>query len=300
MIEAQLHTLQDNINRKIQLETWLPKWKAEYEELAQLTATLHTAMLNEQSDVEKLEAGGLGTVIHKLTGRMEEKLDKERLEAETATNEYHEAESRLRETEAKISEAEKELESLRDSKSQYILIMQEQIDQLDGFLQNSNNQDQAETLKLQFQLARRRKSLREALLESGEADRAAEQNLETLQLMQEAAKVDTENQPVLGSQEEIFLQKAKFQAQQLVEEMSDLQAKLAQMGIDPAPHLSIGAYLKAPAAFLSGTASDAATSDQIHKAIAQIEEIQEQLSQIDEKLVQALTQIEARLIQWNE
>ena len=95
MIEEQLHTLQHNIHRKMQLETLLPKWKTEYEELAQLTVSLHTAMLNERGDVEKLEAGGLGTVIHKLTGRMEEKLDKERLEAETATNEYHEAESRL-------------------------------------------------------------------------------------------------------------------------------------------------------------------------------------------------------------
>lgn len=286
MIECQLQRLAQKIDRKTELETLLPQWKAEHRELQLLTQTLHTAMIQEQNDVQKLEAGGIGTVFHKLTGRMEEKLDKERQEAETASNEYLCASARLEEITAKIADGESELESLADCKSEYLQVMQDRVTQLENDLQNTDDPDSGDVLKVRLQLERRRKSLREALLESGEAARAAQKNLE---ILLPANIIPAE------SNAETVPSEAVLYPQILLEEITDLQAKLAQMGIDPEPHLTIDSYLRAPAVFLARTESNFPDKIQLEKAMDQIRDLQNQISSLDDKLRQALSQIEEKL-----
>lgn len=293
MIDQQLKELQNKISRKSELEELTVTWKAEQAELAKQVSKLHTAMLEEQSDVDKLEAGGIGTVFHKLTGRMEEKLDKERMEAQTASDEYNCAAAALEELEANLSNSEIELEELADCQTQYRQLMLNRIRELESMAANSPDEATAETLKLQLQLERRRKSLREALLEADDAARAASKAMDALKNTRQRHRNEAEKDTADSTQD--LLAAADVHAQILLEEITDLQAKLAQMGIDPEPHISIGAYLKAPTAYIAGAGSDNTQLDQMNKAILQIEELQFQISKIDEKLLEALEQIEARL-----
>ena len=279
MIQAQLEALLLKIEHKAQLEKQTQLLRQEILELIRQTNALHSAMLAEQSDVDKLEAGGIGTVFHKLIGRMEEKLDKERLEAKTAADEYHTAAAQLDATQAHLSDAEQELNALQNCRSQYIQLMLDRIHQLESDLNDPENAEKQDQLKHLLQLERRRKSLREALLEADEAHRAACQNLNLL----------------LSTRQEADLSKLEKLAQFLLEEVSDLQAKLAQMGIDPQPHISIGPYLKAPSAFLVVGASDSSAEDLLTNAVSQIQQLQEQISAISEKLTAALTQIESAI-----
>lgn len=300
MIDQQIKALQSQINRKIELEAQIPVWNAELPQLRYQVMQLRMAMLEEQSDVDRLEAGGIGTVIHKLTGRMEEKLDKERQEAKTASDEYHRAVARLEQLESDLNRTQKELEELANCQEQYVQLMLDRIQTLEKQAKDPANEAQAETLRLQLQLERRRKSLREALLEAGAAARAAEKNLSALSSARDWARkdavVDGWNRVERNKQD--FLTEADAQAQLLLEEMTDLQAKLAQMGIDPEPHITIGAYLKAPTAYIVGVVSDFAQLDQINKAMKQVEDLQKQITKIGQKLQEALEQIESRLAQF--
>jgi len=288
MMEEQLNALLEKINHKIELEACCAKWKADLPALRQQVDLLHAAMLEEQNDVDKLEAGGIGTMLHKLTGRMEEKLDKERLEAETAVNQYTEAACALAELETRISQAELELEDLQSCQSQYIQIMQDRINQLESTPSDPDHPDQDVSRKLLLQLERRRKSLREAKLECDHASRCAQENMELL---------SRSRKRLLENSEPLDLSKVYNHAQILLDSMMTLQAKLAQMGIDPEPHILIDAYLRAPEAFLAGAISDCTPEKQIQKAIRQIDDLNHQIIQIDEKLSEALFQIEARLSQ---
>lgn len=290
MIQSQLNTLRDQISRKTQLEDLTAQWRGQLLELSQQTQTLHAEMLSEQNDVHKLEAGGIGTVIHKLTGRMEEKLDKERQEAQTASNAYQASASDLEQLQTKLTEAETELENLQDCQSQYIQLMLEQIQQLESMVENPENAGQLEVLKIQLQLQRRRKSLREALLESSEAARAAGKNLDYLKNLKESPELHFDK-----PENEDSLQKSEDLAHLLLEELTDLQAKLAQMGIDPEPHISVGQYLKAPTAYIAGRSSEFTQLDQINKAIVQLVDLNDQIAAIEDKLNQALSQVESLL-----
>lgn len=289
MIEAQLNSIRDQIARRIQLEDLTSHWRGELSERKHQVELLHTAMLAEQNDVDKLEAGGLGTVFHKLTGRMEEKLDKERMEAKTAADEYHTAASRLETLENQLREGEAELDTLRDCQKKYSQIMLDRIHQLENRMRDPNHAEQAEDLKIQLQLERRRKSLRESLLESSEAARAAIRNLEFLS--------SADEKPALMTQEH-YLQNAAGLAQILMEEIGGLQSKLAQMGIDPEPHISIGPYLRAPVVFLASTGDGISPNLQFKKAIQELESLQNQIAEVDKKLNDALTQIESALAQF--
>ena len=178
--------------------------------------------------------------------------------------------------------------------------MLERIRELETMAEEPACTERAEELKIQLQLERRRKSLREALLESSAAARASAKNLDALYNARDWARKDTivDGWHSVERNKQEFLHEADKQAQILLEEMTDLQAKLAQMGIDPEPHISIGAYLKAPTAYIVGVVSDFAQLDQINKAIKQVEDLQVQLAKIDEKLSDALEQIESRLMKF--
>lgn len=297
MIDQQIKALQAKIARKIELEFLIPQWKAELPQLRHQVMQLRVAMLEEQSDVDRLESGGITTVIHKLTGRIDEKLDKERMEAKTASDEYHSAVSRLERAEEDLKRAEQELADLADSEEQYVQLMTDRIQFLEQQTKNRENEAEAESLRLQLQLERRRKSLREALLESDAAGRAAEKNLSALYSARDWARKDAvvDGWHNVERNKQDYLTQADAQAQIILEEMTDLQAKLAQMGIDPEPHIFIGAYLKAPTAYIVGVVSDHSQLDQINKAINQIEALQKQIDQLNEKLNAALEQIEARI-----
>ena len=283
MIQAQLNTLQENIRRKQELEDLILQWQPEVVALSRQAEELHAAMLLEQSDVEKLEAGGIGTVFHKLTGRMEEKLDKERMEAKSAAEEYRAAADALQEVQTRLADAQSELESLQDSRETYIQLMQSQIRQTESLLAAPDSEGRTEELKVRLQLQRRRKSLREALLESAEAIRAAAENKQYLLMRKNTPETE-------GT-----LQNMEALAQYLVEELTDLQAKLAQMGIDPGPHLSVGPYLRAPSAYIVGRPSDLSQKDQIANAIEQIDDLSVQVLAVEDKLREALSQVEALL-----
>lgn len=290
MIQPQLNTLLNQIHRKVHLEELIRQLNIKIALQADQAELCRAAMLAEQNDVEKLEAGGIGTVLHKLTGRMEEKLDKERMEAQTASEEYKTAANLLSQTRRELEDAEKELSTVHDSRAKYIQSMQDRIQHVEILLHSSDNPEAEEALKTLLQLQRRRKSLREALLESDDADREAQKHLTLLHSAKnEPAIPDSHSYP------EVFLQEIEIHTESMLAEITDIQMKLAQMGIDPGPHITIDAYLRAPVVFLINPGDESSAQHRLTEAIQQIEDLRSEIAQVSEKLTDALSQIEAAI-----
>lgn len=288
--EQRINELQQKITRKMELEDRIPELEAKIRELTPEVLVLEQIRKEEQQDVDRLESGGLGAMFHKLTGTMEQKLEKERQEASVAVINYTTAAEELAELENQLANAQSELEELRDAPAQYRQTMDDKIKSLEGQLQAEQSEDQIARLNALILIEKKRKSLREALLYAELALNISEKNLSSL--------ADTRNSIRDGLPEDQGQEKlghAVYYAEKLLEHLTNLQAKMAQMGIDPQPHLSVCGYLRAPAAYIIGIDADTTHLDRISLAIEQIHDTQAQIQAISEKMNQALSAVEEML-----
>lgn len=279
-------SLQEKITRKLQLEDRLPQLQEQLDRLRPNILTLERIKQAEQQDVDRLESGGIGAVVHKLMGTMDEKLNKERQEAQSAADTYQAALLELEDLEQQLAQVQAELEKLMDCPQQYQQAMQTRIRELET--RAAENGENTQLLGKLLQLERTRRSLREALLNAQLALNAAEKNLSALECLRDACD---EDDPAVRE----HLAKATVQAEVLQEKFTSLQAKLAQLGIDPQPHLSLCDYLKAPAIYIQSITSDFSQSERIDQAMDQIHQLQNQLHAVTEKLTQALAAIEEKI-----
>ncbi len=118
----QLQQLQEKVSQKIKLTAKLNELRSQQVYLENRVADLRKVMLNEQTDVERLERTSLTSVFYALMGKKEDRLDKEKVEAYEAKVKYDSATQELilveedihniKEQLAKISNCERLYEEL--------------------------------------------------------------------------------------------------------------------------------------------------------------------------------------------
>ena len=109
----RLRELREQNARRAHLESLRSVLTKQQRELSEQTAVLQAAMEREQADVEALRKGGVKALFYGLTGKKQQKLEQEQMEAHTAKLQYEaalreltDAEHRLRRTEAELAELE--------------------------------------------------------------------------------------------------------------------------------------------------------------------------------------------------
>lgn len=288
-ILENIEALRSQIKEKMDLEDQIPQLEEEKQVLTQQVAQLREIKDNEQMDVDKLESGKLAPMLYKLMGSMDEKMDKERQEAQDARDNFDSAAAQLDRLEQELASKQARLSEIQDCENQYLELMDQQIQELES----QTTEEDASAAKL-LQSARVDRSLRDALLH---AQRAVHLSLKTSHHLQQARLLVRDDSDSSSSSEPPkSLASAQYYAEILAEELTILQAKLARMGIDPEPHLTLCDYLKAPAAFIVGTASGASQLDRINIALDQLDSLRQQLRRIYEKTQQALTQVEESIL----
>lgn len=275
--DQTIRELEKDVSRYLDLELLIPELQTQAALLRPQVLALQQIRDAEQQDVDRLESGGIGAVFHKLTGTMDQKLEKERQEANEAVRNYTSAAGELAALEAELEQSKHEFSSLCDAIPHYLQAMEDRIRALEAQSEGAPSHH-----SLLIQLEKRRRSLREAQLYCRYAQMTASQTIRALD--------DARSPGAEASQPDLTVSNAL--AARLLEHLTDLQAKLAQMGIDPEPHLHAAGYLRSPSAYIVGGTSQWSCLERIGQAIEQLNDTQSQLQALSEKLTQALSAIE--------
>lgn len=121
--DEKLRVARDNIARRDSLKEALQKLYLHQKELKIQADRLAEARQSEEKDVKRLEGFSLNSVFSTISGTKEEKLEKERREADAAAFRHEEALISLGKIEDTIRDAEEELSSLRGCERTYRLLL---------------------------------------------------------------------------------------------------------------------------------------------------------------------------------
>ena len=117
--DSELARLRAQIARSEQLRARLRDLYPRREQLAAQEEELREKRVDEQEDVDRLEAKSLARYFFTLTGSLDERLDRERAEAREAAVRHDALLEELRDVEEDIAESESELAGLSGCEQQY-------------------------------------------------------------------------------------------------------------------------------------------------------------------------------------
>ncbi len=120
-----LRELQRQVLRKKRLEALEAELARRKEELELRAQELQKQLQAEQKDVDRLEGRSLSALFHTVTGRREEKLEKERAEAYAAEVKYQVAARELAAVEADLQRCRAEWDTLAGCEAKYSQALQE-------------------------------------------------------------------------------------------------------------------------------------------------------------------------------
>lgn len=115
----------ERLARKEYLEGMMPGLQSRYNNVLAKTQALRKNKIKEQKDVDRLESNSLSAFLLNMTGRKEERLEKEQIEANLVTIACDEAEKELAEAEASLYNVKEELETLQDCEKEFDALIQE-------------------------------------------------------------------------------------------------------------------------------------------------------------------------------
>lgn len=277
-LQRKMRRLEEQIQRKLQLEDQLSLWNTQIAALAPQVRQLQVIMDQEQDDVDRLERPGLSSVIHTLLGTKAEQLDKEQQEADEAIENFTCASGSLERLLKLVQEAESELAGLDHCQEEYLDILRRQVELTEQTALQMT--EQPELAGRRLQLERSRRSLREALLLCLLLLHGLKKNRNSLQ----TAKALSHD--AVSAKACPFIRPG---AENTMDLATKLQAKLAQLGIDPQDHLLVGPFFRSPATYLmSSEDSDSRLED----ALYQVKLLEKDSREIQTKLTEALTLVE--------
>ena len=112
-INAELKQLNEGLARQSRLEAQLKDLQAQRAEREQRVMDTSRVFWEEQEDVDRLEKGGLRSLLLSITGDKEARLSQERREALTAKLQYDQAQRDLEDIDGRISDLLREKDGLR-------------------------------------------------------------------------------------------------------------------------------------------------------------------------------------------
>ena len=125
MAQDIFEALRQQLEEKRELQARLQALREERSALFTDVRRLDEARLKEQADVTKLEGRSLSGLLHRVTGRLEERLEREQAEARTAAEAHHAAQQKLAAVDGEMERIMTRLDDLRDVEYRYSKAEQE-------------------------------------------------------------------------------------------------------------------------------------------------------------------------------
>ncbi len=177
--DIELRALREQVARQAKLSSRLEGLRRRREQLAAQERELYTEMVEEAEDVENLEARSLARYMYSLFGSLEERLDKERMEAREAAVKHDAVAYELEDVEGEIAETERELAALAGCGQRYDALLERKAEVLKTSGSGAGarlREIERELSKLEYQ----RRETEEAISAGREAERAAVEVVDSL------------------------------------------------------------------------------------------------------------------------
>jgi len=168
-LDERLQELSKQLEQKRYLQRRLRSLEEQQRALEKKAGVLSGDLAMERDDVERLEGGGVKNLFLRLTGKMDEELDREKAEAAAAEEKHAAAQLALKAVEKELRNARGEMNRMQDCEAEYRRLMAEKESAL-----RSSAVPEAELL---LDLRERSGELEERIRELREAQRQGERVL---------------------------------------------------------------------------------------------------------------------------
>ena len=259
-----LHRLQQDTRRKHELEDRIRELEGRLQTLAARTGQLTQQAEEEQQDVDRLEQGGLTSLLYSALGRREEKLEQEREEADTARQRLYAAQAEQAAAERELRRAAEELRRLDGCEEAYRRALDAKAGALETTPAGRELADRRERLT---RTERQLREIREAL----NAGAAVQSTLETLsRQLNSASELGTWDMFGGGLVATVMKHNELGEVQETIRllqtQLSGLRTELADIAMAADIQVDIDDFLQFADYFFDGFYVDLMVQEQIDRA----------------------------------
>lgn len=287
-----LNLLRQQVIRMHQLTAMEADLEKQRTDLERKVRELDRIKLNEEADVKRLEGRSLAAFFYGVVGKLDEKLDKERIEAYAARVRYDAALRELEAVNADLAKCETELVELVGCKLRYEQALQQKA----NILKSSGSAAGAEILRLEGQLAAleaQQKELREAV---SAGERALDMAKAVLTRLNSAEGWGTWDMLGGGLIADLAkhseLDSAQAEIERLQVQLRRFKTELADVHIQADMQVNVDGFLQFADFFFDGLFVDWTVMDQISQSIERVNNTKRQIENVLYQLRDMLRQAE--------
>lgn len=283
--DQELSQLQAQAARKQEVEALVERLTIQQAQLQTQEEALRNARLAEQADVDRLEGRSLSAFFYNVTGKREEKLEKERREAYEAIRKHEETVRELDHLTADLNAHREELGRLRQAAVRYDQLIEEKA----RLLVRVNYPASHRILALEEEIARlegSKKELREAIAAGEAALEQAGLAAKELGSAESWSTVDMIGGGFLSDMVKYdAMNKAKRNMEQLETDLRRFRGELSDVGsYFPQVDIQVGDFLQFADFFFDNIFTDWAVYDRIRNAQNQVGQVFDQLQALSRRL----------------
>lgn len=290
--DRQLQELLSQCARKRKLEGSMEELRRQRESYAERVRELERYMREEQADVDRLEGRSLAAFFYNATGKMDEKLTKERQEACAARVKYDAAARELAGAEEDLKNCQAELDSLGDCEAQYAAVIREKA----RAVKAAGGAAAGQILDLEERCAyleSQQRELQEASAAGHAALATADQILDNLRSARNWGVWDLAGGGLIaGLAKHSQLDDAQALVEQLQSQLRAFRTELADVTVGADLRVNIDGFLRVADYVFDGIFTDWMVQDQIHRSQAQAESVRDQICTVLIRLRQMAEQTE--------
>lgn len=298
--DETLKDLQEKITRFHRLTAILNELQAQKATLEARVRELQTLMLDEQTDVDRLEGRSLSVFYYKVTGKLDDRLTKERQEAYAARVKYDAAAAELEGVDADIRRYQSERIALHGCEYRYETALRQKADAV----KSAGGEQGEQLLRLEEHIARldhQIKELGEAISAGNTARSTADQVLNQLSSAESWGTWDLLGGGLVADVvKHSHLDEAQSAIQRLQSQLRRFKTELADVTIHADVQVNVDGFLRFADYFFDGLFADWAVLDRIGQSTTQVQSTRHQIERVLSRLndmTAAAQQEQARLRQ---
>jgi len=289
-INNRLNDLMEKMARQHKLKAMTEDLKRQCDLLSEDVKALKKETYYQELDVEKLEKFSLPQLYYRLTGRLDEMLEKEESEACAAAMKYDAKRRELERMQEELRQHQQELRGISGYQREYESLLQQKGQRLKEM--NTYYADRICALEesLAYQRANERE-LQEAIQAANSALQAVDSVQSSLSSAENWSTFDLLGGGVIGDiAKHSLLDNTQNQISSLQRSLSRLRTELADVAIRSDLQIQVDGFLRFADYFFDGLFADWAVRDKIQNSRRQVDDVERSVRHI-------LTQLNSRLSQ---
>lgn len=269
--DEQLRELKQKIARAKNYEYLLPKLYEKRNALSQKVYELEKCKLSEQEDVERLERLTVSSLFYRITGQMDEKLNKEKEESSIASANYAAAVRELEAVRDEIWSAQCEVRDCENYEKKYREILQAKIDKI----KTLDIPETTQLIEFEQKITSRenaQKELKEAIAAGNHALTIAKGMNESLESAKKLGTYDMLGGGVLADvAKHKHIDSAQIDNEKLQVALRRFKSELVDITVQAPEEIGVDGFLKTADYWFDGWIFDRKVLEQIKQSQSQIE-----------------------------